>query len=386
MRADTTMAYTHPTLNDVTELARALIATPSPSGEEGALGELLARTMRTFCETESGPLGSVIGRLARGEGPAILIEGHMDTVAPGDPSRWSSDPYDPVVRDGHLFGRGATDMKGAIAAQLVGAAQVAARLKGTLYFVYVPLEEPAEGAAFARALEGLPATDLVILGEPTDLRLGIGHRGRMVVRLEAWGRQAHASMPELGENAIEAMVATLPAALALPLPEDPLLGKGTATLVGIGGPPPAPTVPDVCWALLDRRIVRGECPDEILAAYVQSGLRAELERVELRAFTGESVDLAQHFPAWAVDVRDLWPGRAWEALHRPPLRVWRFSTDGVESCGRRGIPTVGYGPGEEGWAHRVDERVAVADLERGARGYARLLSSLMIGPAAGRRA
>jgi putative selenium metabolism hydrolase len=270
-------------------------------------------------------------------------------------------------------------MKGAIAAQVAGAAKALTGLRGRLLFAYVTHEETAEGVVLGRVLDRLPKPDLVVLGEPTDLRLGIGHRGRAVLRVVTGGRVAHASMPELGDNAVSKMAELLPRLLALPLPKDPMLGKATLTPVSISSSPGGPVVPDRCQVLLDRRLVRGERPDSVLSLYreLDLDLEVEIERAELRAYTGEVLAVEKFFPAWLMDPQDPWVQRAQAALGGVPLKVWQFSTDGVESCGRRGIPTLGYGPGDERLAHRPDERLALADLEKAVAGYRELLTNLL---------
>ncbi|MCX7844852.1 MAG: M20/M25/M40 family metallo-hydrolase [Candidatus Bipolaricaulota bacterium] len=362
-------------MTDPVRLAQELVRIPSPAGAEKDLADFLLSTLRRLGEAERGPLGTVIGRLRRGEGPTLVLTGHMDTVPAGE--GWSVPPFAGEIREGFLFGRGAVDMKGALAAQICGAVQAAPDLQGTLYFVYVPHEETAEGVALGQALDKLEKPHLVVLGEPTDLRLGIGHRGRAVLRLLVRGKAAHAAMPELGENAIERMVEALGHALRTPLPEDPLLGQGTVAPVFLSADGGGPVVPDRCVALLDRRIVRGETEKSVLADYQGIGAEASIEEAELRFYTGETARVKFFFPAWSMDPEHPWVVRVWEALGNPPLRVWRFSTDGVESCGRRGIPTVGFGPGDEKLAHRPDERVAVEDLRRAAAAYARLLRHLL---------
>ena len=364
---------------DPQRLLTGLVRLPSLSGEEGAVADFLSRALRTFCDVELGPGGAVVGELRRGKGPAILLTGHLDTVSPGDEGAWSVPPFSGEVREGRLYGRGAVDMKGAIAAQVAGAAQALAELRGTLLFAYVTHEETAEGLVLGRVLDRLPRPDLVVLGEPTDLRLGIGHRGRAVLRVEARGRTAHASMPELGDNAIQRLAIVLPKLLSLPLPRDPMLGKATVTPVSISSSPGGPVVPDRCTVLLDRRLVRGERPDSVLSLYkeLDLGVRVEIAREALTAYTGEVLEVEEFFPAWLMDPQDPWVQRAQAALGNVPLKVWRFSTDGVESCGRRGIPTVGYGPGDERLAHQPDEHLPLADLEAAVAGYRRLIGELM---------
>lgn len=358
---------------DPVRLAQELVRIPSPPGEEKGVADFLFSTLRRFCEVEWGPLGTVVGRVRRDKGPVILLSGHMDAVPAGE--GWSVPPFSGEIREGFLFGRGAVDMKAAVAAQIAGAAQAAAEIQGTLYLVYVPHEETAEGVALGHVLAGIEKPDLVVLGEPTDLRLGIGHRGRAVIRLVARGRAAHAAMPELGENAIERMFHALGHALRTPLPEDPLLGVGSVAPIYVSADGQGPVIPDRCVALLDRRIVLGETADSVLADYQGIGAEAVIEELSLRFYTGEVVRTKLFFPAWYMPPEHPWVQRAWEALGCPPFRVWRFSTDGVESCGRRGLPTVGFGPGDERLAHQPEERVSVVDLQRAA--SARLLRGLL---------
>ncbi len=362
-------------MTDPVRLAESLVRIPSLSGMEGSLAQELSRALRGFCEVEEDTWGTVIGRVHRGDGPTVVLEGHMDTVPVGDGATWSR-PSNGQVQDGVLWGRGAVDMKGAIAAQLAGAESAAGAIQGTLLLIYVGHEETAEGVALAQALDTLPRPDVVVLGEPTDLRIALGHRGRAVLRLEVQGSAAHASMPDLGDNAIVKLNEQLSRVLECPLPVDPVLGKATLTPVAVGGGAPVPVVPDRAWALLDRRGVRGESLESVLRTY--QGLPLAVEEAELEFYTGDKRRVRQFFPAWWVDPeKEPWAARAREALGRPPLCAWRFSTDGVESCGRRGIPTFGYGPGDERAAHRVDEGVSTAALVRAADGYRRLLICLM---------
>jgi LysW-gamma-L-lysine carboxypeptidase len=152
---------------DPVRLAQELVRIPSPPGEEKELADYLFSQLRRVGEVERGPLGTVIGRIRRGEGPTLLLTGHMDTVPEG--SGWSVPPFSGEIREGFLYGRGAVDMKAAIAAQIAGAYQAAPDLQGTLYLVYVPHEETAEGLALGRVLDQVEKPDLVVLGEPTDL-------------------------------------------------------------------------------------------------------------------------------------------------------------------------------------------------------------------------
>ncbi len=359
---------------DPVQLAARLVGIPSLSGSEADVADELLRQLRCFCEAERGPLGTVVGRLHRGDGPTLMLEGHMDTVPVLDKNGWQR-PVDGRVEDGVLWGRGAVDMKGAIAAQIAGAEAVAGDIRGTVLLVYVPHEETAEGVALSRVLEVVPVPDAVVLGEPTALELALGHRGRAVLRLAVEGSPAHASMPDLGDNAVLKYMGHLQTMLARPLPMDPVLGQATLVPVYVAGGEVAPVVPERCSGLLDRRGVRGETVASVLADY--RGIPVSVETVELVFYTGERARAQQFFPAWWQALENPWADKIWCALGHPPTKAWRFSTDGVETAGRRAVPTVGYGPGDERQAHRVDEGVPTTQVEQAAEGYRGLLRSLM---------
>ena len=361
---------------DPVELAAELVRIKSLSGEEKEIADFLIRVLRRFAAVERGPLGAIIAEMRRGEGPTVVFEGHMDTVPAGDEAAWSVPPFSGKEEKGYIWGRGAVDMKGAIAAQIAAAAASREEVRGTLYLVYVPHEETAEGAVLSRVLEAIDVPDLVVLGEPSDLRLAIGHRGRAVIKLLARGKTAHASMPNLGKNAISVMIKQLPKALSRSLPEDPLLGKGTHAATSIYTPTWGPIIPDRCVAEIDRRIVVGETRDSVLETYRNLDLEAAIAREELVSYTGESFTVEHFYPAWYFDPAEGFVQWAWHSLGHPPFRVWRFSTDGVASAGIYELPTIGYGPGDESLAHQPDERVSVGDIARAAEGYRRLIKRM----------
>ncbi len=361
---------------DPVELTAELVRIKSLSGDEGDLAEFLTRTLRRYMPVERGPLGAVIAEIRSGEGPTVVFEGHMDTVPAGDEAAWSVPPFSGEEKQGYVWGRGAVDMKGGIAAQIAAAVASREQVRGTLYLVYVPHEETAEGAVLDRVLDLIDVPDLVVLGEPSDLRLAIGHRGRAVVKLLARGKTAHASMPQLGRNAINLMVKQLPKALSRELPSDPLLGSGTHAPTSIYTPTWGPIVPDRCVVEIDRRIVVGETRDSVLATYRDLDLEAAIAREELRSYTGETFTVEHFYPAWYFDPGEGFVQWAWHALDHPPFRVWKFSTDGVVSAGTYELPTIGYGPGDEALAHQPDERVSVGDIARAAEGYKRLIKRM----------
>ncbi len=181
--------------------AQQLVRTPSPSCQEGAVAALIAEEMRRvgFAEVRRDEMGNVIGRIGAGNGHKLLLNGHMDTVDVGSPENWTHDPLGGELADGVLYGRGAVDMKGALAAMIYagkGLIDSGAGLGGDLYVVAVVQEEPNEGMAMRHVVEqeGL-RPDWVVLGEATNLQLARGQRGRLEMEVTIHGRSAHASAP-----------------------------------------------------------------------------------------------------------------------------------------------------------------------------------------------
>ena len=192
-----------------------------------------------YDEVTTDRLGNVIGRIGPGNGKKLLYDAHMDTVDVGDIDRWKRNPFGGEIEHGVLYGRGAVDMKGALAAMIyAGKAIVESglRLAGDLYVVGVVQEEPCEGLAIRHLIEEERLRpDWVLLGEATNLQVARGQRGRVEFRLVVHGRSCHASAPERGVNAIyEAARAIVGLELMAPqLSQDSFLGKGSFAVTEI---------------------------------------------------------------------------------------------------------------------------------------------------------
>ncbi len=355
-----------------------LIQAPSMSGEEEEVAGIIREEMNAlgFDRTWIDDAGNVAGILkGSGSGPLIVLEGHMDTVPPGRLDEWRVDPFSGAVVDGWIYGRGAVDMKGAIASMTYSASTLG-ELNSDVYFVFVVHEEDQEGFGIRHFVqrEGL-RPDLVVIGEATKLNVAVGHRGRVEVRLRAEGRTAHSSMPQLGESALEKMIDALVRlrTLSKEFPEHPVLGRSTVAAVAIScSPGQIPVIPDVCEALLDYRLVPGETLEEVLGrlSSLVAGLHAEVAKRTLRCYTGLEAEVTAYFPAWYQ------PSTLAQELARTlnaDVTVWKFGTDGSYTAGEAGFATVGYGPGDEALAHRPNERVSIRDLELAVAGYSKIV-------------
>lgn len=378
---------------------RDLVRIPSPSTGEKAIAERIVAEMRRlgFLEVRTDRIGNVVGRIGPGHGPVMMLNGHMDTVQIGDPDAWKHDPFGAEIENGLLYGLGACDMKGGLAAMIYGAhllQDAGIPLRGDLVVACVVQEEPCEGTA-SRVLieeEGIHP-DWVVLGEPTDLNVSRGQRGRMEMRLVAYGRSAHAAHPELGENAIYT-TARLVFGLELLAGQlsagsDETLGAGTLAVTHIASTASSRNaIPDRCELLIDRRLTLGENDVKALAevrrVIAREGVRAEVEisEHEITSYTGYKCRTREYYPAWVMPEDHPLVASTVRAIksclrRRPRVECWSFSTEGVYTAGVAGIPTVGFGPGDPRLAHSADEHISLDDVCAAAEVYAQLAACML---------
>ena len=364
------------------EFLGRLIKTPSLSGEEEEIAGIVSDEMRALgYGVDVDEMGNVIARRGGKNGRTILFDGHLDHIQPGALDSWSHPPYAAEVVDGVLYGRATVDMKGALAAMIYGCA--APELSGEVVLTLVVHEETNEGVATRKIIEEKTLElDACVLGEPTDLNLSIGQRGRCVFKIVTRGVTSHASMPELGENALYEMTPIIYRLKEVNqrLPSHPFLGAGSMAVTSITCRPGAgPIVPDYCEIQVDRRLVPQETLDGVLSEMKKYAPGAEVGLLvdELMCYTGYVTKVEQYFQGWITD-RDHWSVvESMGALERglgekPEIIGWRFSTDGVATAGELGIPTIGFGPGDPALAHQPNERIALADVASAARGYCAL--------------
>jgi putative selenium metabolism hydrolase len=299
------------------------------------------------------------------------------------------------VEDGVLYGLGACDMKGGLAAMIYGAKllqDARIRLAGDIVVACVVQEEPCEGLG-SRVLieeEGI-RPDWVVLGEPTGLDVSRGHRGRLQMRLITHGRSAHAGCPELGENAIytAARLVFGLELLAEQLANDEFLGAGTLAVTDVRSSAGSRhAVPDRCELLIDRRLTLGEnetkALSEVQRVIAREGVRAELEVAEYQAtsYTGYACRAREFYPPWVMAEDHPLVVSATRAVrdqlrHRPQVTRCAFSTEGVYTAGVAGIPTIALGPGNPRHAYVPDEHIQLADVHAAAAVYARLAAELL---------
>lgn len=303
----------------------------------------------------------------------IILAPHLDTVgAPGDPA----DLFRPIHRSGRIYGRGACDTKGSVAAMFTALLRVAAsepRPEQTeILFAGLADEESTQAGSRALAATGLKA-DLAIVGEPTRLKVVTAHKGDVWLRLETRGKPAHGARPELGKNAVHEMAKVVDLletryAEQLRKHKHPLLGRATINVGSIRGGTQPNIVPAECFITIDRRTLPGETETtvrrEIKTLLRQHGLKAAL--VSARNAPCVPLETRTDEPL----VRQLLQC----ARQAAPVGVDYFCDAAVLAQG--GIPSVVFGPGDIRQAHTANEWIATASLDSAVGLLERFLRSL----------
>ena len=363
----------------IVRFLRDLIAIPAESGKEGDRCERVRREYESlgFDEVFIDGLGSVVARIGSGDFK-ILFDGHIDCVGVGDLGNWDFDPFAGKLEDGEIWGRGAVDELPAIAGMAYGAKMLADRgvPEGvSLYLTASVMEEDCDGYCMRHLIEteGI-RPDVAVLGEPTDLGVYRGQRGRMEATITTHGVSAHGAHADRGVNALYKMAPIISDVEQLNkgLAEDEFLGKGSIIVSSIECTTPSlNAVPDSARIYIDRRLTVGETVDSSMAEL--KGLphlgdaEVELLKYDEVSWRGTRAQQDKYYPTWVLDEdHPLVQGvaaAATEALgEAPKISRWSFSTNGVATMGLYGIPTVGFAPGLEELAHTTEERVKVDDL------------------------
>lgn len=368
-----------------------IIRCKSLSGQERSVVERIAEEMRRvgFDEVRIDGLGNVIGRI--GNGPRVVaMDAHIDVVDVGNPDNWDIEPFEPVVKSGTVFGRGACDMKGAMASLVYGAKlikELALAKNLTVYVTGTVMEEDCDGLCWKYILEQKvidPRPECVLIAEPTNMNIYRGHRGRMEIEVYVPGLSAHGSAPERGVNAVYKMA---PLVLEIEklnerLKNDAFLGKGTVTIAEIRSTSPSLcAVADSCTIHLDRRLTAGETEQsavaeiESLPGFKEAKARVTVLEYAQPAYTGLVYPMKKYYPTWVLEESHPVLKAATSAYEgalgrKPKVDKWTFSTNGIATMGMFGIPSFGLGPGNEVYAHSPKEQITVQHLVEAAAFYA----------------
>jgi acetylornithine deacetylase/succinyl-diaminopimelate desuccinylase-like protein len=365
----------------VTELAQTLVRIPSvnPDGDPGtdrtgeqACAEFVADFLRSLgAETELQPVQpgrpNVVGRFASPGKPRLLLAPHTDTVSVAG---MTIDPFAAEIRQGRLYGRGASDTKGPMAAMLWALREsrdLLSQLSHEVWFAGLMGEEAGQDGA--KALAAMEEFDFVVVGEPTGLEVVFKHKVDVTARIVARGRAAHSSCPERGENAIVKLASALLSvekALATHFAgiSDPVLGRPTFSIGTVRGGAKFNIVPDHAEAVIDLRLLPSQWKDRE-AESVFEAMRGACPGLEVSRIAGsEALDTDPAHPLVAKLI---------EAGGRPAGAAW-FCDAAIFSS--RGVPAVAVGPGSIAQAHTEDEFIEVAALEQGVEYFKRFLHGL----------
>lgn len=370
------------------ERLATLVKIPSenPPGDES---EVAARTA-AYCdelgldvemhEPEPGR-ASVVARWRGGDGPILCYCSHIDVVPAGDPTLWTNDPFGGVVSEGRLFGRGAGDAKGPVAAAL----EAVAALRdagwspaGTLELALVADEEAMGFKGAARLVsDGVLRPDIAIVGEPTTLRVVRAQRGACWATITTRGVAAHGSAPERGVNAILHM-AEIAAGLPETVPDSvhPLLGGASLNVGTIRGGVKVNVVPATCVVEVDRRTIPGETRESVVASIEVAIDKARLRYPDLDAqidvaFFAESFEVAEDAPVIG-HVR----AASESAGVVPTVMGFRGASD-ARFFAAAGCDVVVWGPGDITLAHTANEYIELEELKRGATAYAHAFARIL---------
>jgi len=376
---------------ELANLLQRLIRIRSYSGEEKEIVEFILDTMQYygFDEQYSDALGNAIGRI--GDGPIkILYDGHIDTVQVTDEESWTYPPFEGRIVDGTIYGRGAVDEKSAVAGflmagKIIKALHPDAALPFSLYVVGSVMEEDCDGYPLRHLIEkeGL-CPDYVLLGEPTDLRIFRGQRGRMEMQIATTGKSAHGAHNRRGINAVYKMNPIVRAIEKLDrsLPPVQPLGRGSITVSDIRSRAPSLcSVPDHCRIHIDRRLTVAETRESALSQLEEiiqrSGGDASVKIPEYSGTSWKGTNFLQeaYFPTWIMEEDHPLVQAGLETARlvlgrKTKSSFWSFSTNGVATAGIHDLPTIGFAPGKEELAHSTKEEIVLEDLYKAAEFYA----------------
>lgn len=373
----------------VVQFLRDLISIKSLSSQEEHVIHRIQKEMEEcgYDEITIDPMGNILGRIGKGE-HVIALDAHVDVVDVGNPANWSIDPFKGAEKDGIIYGRGACDMKGALASIVYGGKlikELGLEDNYTLYVVGSVQEEDCDGLCWQYIIsEDKIRPKVVVIAEPTNLGIYRGHRGRMEIEVRTKGISCHGSAPERGVNAVYKMAPIIQDIEKLNerLTGEPFLGKGTVTISEVRSTSPSLcAVADSSTIHLDRRLAATDTMESAVSEIQElpSVKSAEAEVVVLDyavpSWRGLTYPTKKYYPTWLLPENHsvLNAGvRSFESLfgEKPQVGRWVFSTNGVAVMGMHGIPCIGFGPGNEIYAHMAAEQIPVEHLVKAMAWYA----------------
>ncbi len=377
---------------ELLEFTQNLVRIRSYSGQEEEIIRFIENKMIAlgYDEVIIDSMGNLLGRIGNGE-RSILFDSHVDTVEVKDEDQWDVPPFRGEIVDGYLHGRGSVDMKSSIAASVYAGAiakKMGFAAGKTIYVSYTVFEEDCDGENLKHLFrERNLRPDYVVICEPSNNKITLGHKGKAQVSVKTQGVSAHGSAPEKGVNAIYEMAEIIQRVEKTNLELSKKEGmRGTLVMSRISSVSASlNAVPSECEVYLDRRIIPGETEAAIkqeMDALIH-GKRAtwEVGTLHRKSWTGLDIHYEPFHMAWKIDL-DHELSKACIAAYRQSFGhdpedydFWDFSTNAVTPVSL-GIPTIGFGPGEYKLAHMRNERCNVEQILDACRFYTRLVEKI----------
>lgn len=377
---------------ELIEFTQRLVQIKSYSGQEEEIIRFIEQRMKAlgYDEVIIDSMGNLLGRIGNGK-TSILFDSHVDTVAVNDEAEWDVPPFCGKIVDGYLWGRGSVDMKSSVAASIYAGA-IAKKLgldsDKTIYVSCTVFEEDCDGENLKHLFKELNLKpDYVVICEPSNNVITLGHKGKAQISIKTHGVSAHGSAPEKGLNAIYEMAEIIQR-----------VEKQNAELMKQGAPrgtlvmsrissisASLNAVPSECEVYLDRRTVPGETQDDIRKEMDQliEGKKAtwEVGTLHRKSWTGLEITYEPFHSAWKIDMDHTLTQACISAYHKcfgsepTAYDFWDFSTNAVTPVSM-GIPTIGFGPGEYKLAHMRNEKCNVDQIIEACDFYARLIDTI----------
>jgi len=377
---------------ELIEFTQSLIQIRSYSGEEEEIIRHIEKKMvgLGYDEVIIDSMGNLLGRIGDGE-RSILFDSHVDTVTVNDADEWEVPPFSGKIVNGCLWGRGSVDMKSSVAASVYAGAlakQLGLTSGKTIYVSCTVLEEDCDGENLKHLLkERNLKPDYVIICEPSDNVIALGHKGKAQIAIKTHGISAHGSAPEKGLNAIYEMAEIIQRVekvnAELMKKDKP---RGTLVMSRISSVSASlNAVPSECEVYLDRRTVPGETEEDVKREMdgVVAGKKAtwEVGTLHRKSWTGLDIKYDPFHSAWKIDL-DHELTEACITAYREnfgsepaEFDFWDFSTNAVTPVSL-GIPTIGFGPGEYKLAHMRNENCEVSQIIEACGFYTRLIGKM----------
>jgi putative selenium metabolism hydrolase len=377
---------------DIIAFAQQLVRIKSYSGHEEEIIKLVEKKMRTlgYDEVIIDAMGNVVGRIGQGA-KSILFDSHVDTVEVNDEPDWDVPPFGGAILNGRLHGRGSVDMKSSVAASIYAGA-IAKRhglIAGkTVYVSCTVFEEDCDGENLKHLFKELSLRPgCVVICEPSNNRITLGHKGKAQISIQTQGVSAHGSAPEKGVNAIYEMAEIIQRVEKVNAALMKRGGaRGTLVMSKISSVSASlNAVPSECEAYLDRRTVPGETLEDIQQEMneIITGKNAtwQVGILHRKSWTGLEINYEPFHPAWKIDLHHPLTQACVAAYAQnfgsapTAFDFWDFSTNAVTPVSM-GIPTIGFGPGDYKMAHTRNESCEVKQIIEACGFYVRVVGNL----------